>query len=346
MISVMVSPLVSVIVPVYNVSQYLERCVSSILEQTYSNIEVILVDDGSTDNSLSICREFEKRDSRVRVFAQNNRGPGSARNTGLNHAKGIYIAFVDSDDYVARTMIETLVSCSLEYNCDFVGAGVYLTDLCTGTTQLILHGKEYPYNIPIERNEILNILRTVHYGRNLLWYVCRNLFKKGLIDRITLRFSEENVIEDPLFNLEYLANANRAFLIEEPLYYYVQTPNSIMRKSGKKNYLRKLEDSSNLKIGIYKKYNIPGYEKSLADYNLNHTLTLLLSNLLELKEKEDLYSEVCALVESPMIRDAFKLGTLDSSTTLKSRVFRQLIRVKTTYICTLLIRIHQFLHRQ
>ena len=101
-------PLISVIVPVYNVEQYLKKCLDSVISQTYTNLEIILVDDGSTDNSLSICREFEKLDARVRVFSQNNRGPGSARNTGLNHAKGIYIAFVDSDDYLDKNIYKNL----------------------------------------------------------------------------------------------------------------------------------------------------------------------------------------------------------------------------------------------
>lgn len=109
-------PLVSVIVPVYNVEKYLVRCLDSIVGQTYRNLEIILVNDGSTDNSGEICRQYAERDARIRLFTQENQGLSAARNTGLDHMNGEYIVFVDSDDYISIHFVEIMLSKLLEYD--------------------------------------------------------------------------------------------------------------------------------------------------------------------------------------------------------------------------------------
>ena len=105
----MSTPLISVIVPVYNIENYLERCVNSIREQTYNNLEILLVDDGSTDSSGALCDRFAEADERIRVFHKENGGSSSARNLGIAEAKGEYLGFVDSDDYISANMYELLV---------------------------------------------------------------------------------------------------------------------------------------------------------------------------------------------------------------------------------------------
>lgn len=111
---------ISVIVPVYNASEYLEDCVSSILKQTYKNLEVILVDDGSTDDSLKVCKDIQLKDERVKVVHQNNAGPGAARNKGIDESTGEYVAFVDSDDYIDTEMYKTLMDLMQKYQADLV----------------------------------------------------------------------------------------------------------------------------------------------------------------------------------------------------------------------------------
>ena len=114
------NPLVSIIVPVYNVEEYLEECVNSIISQTYTNIEIILVDDGSTDNSGELCDKYSLRDNRIEVIHKVNGGISDARNVGAKSAKGKYIYFIDSDDYIVSEAIDELVSVALRDNSDIV----------------------------------------------------------------------------------------------------------------------------------------------------------------------------------------------------------------------------------
>lgn len=337
--------LISIIVPVYNAAHYLDKCISSLMEQTHQNLEIILINDGSTDNSLEICRKYADMDSRIQVLTQANKGPSAARNAGLDAAKGEFVGFVDSDDYITPHMMETLLAAVLQYDTDFAGGGYYSVNPDTGVCTTALHGN-YPFDTPIDHAQILEILRTIHAQNsgNLLWFTWRNLYRRSILEEVGLRFFEGNVIEDPLFNLEYLLNARSMVLLREPLYYYVQTPNSIIRRPGKKNYLRKLEDSHNLKMAVFEKYGIDGYRKSMADYTLNHTLNLLIANLMSLKE--GLYQEVLSIVRSPMIRDGFEKGTLYQNNTALQKLVKFLIRHKASAICVALIKLYQFLRNR
>ena len=114
------SELISVIVPVYNVEKYLDKCIQSILGQTYSNIELLLIDDGSTDSSGAICDKYVTQDSRVRVFHKSNEGVSAARNWGLDNAKGEWIAFVDADDWIDSDMYERMYNAAVQNQTDMV----------------------------------------------------------------------------------------------------------------------------------------------------------------------------------------------------------------------------------
>ena len=117
--------LVSVIVPVYNVEKYLKKCVDSILSQSYQNIEVILINDGSLDGSGEICEAYAKKDERIKYITQNNSGLGKTRNRGIEEASGKYLLFVDSDDYIENTMIEKLYHNITESHADVASCGIY-----------------------------------------------------------------------------------------------------------------------------------------------------------------------------------------------------------------------------
>ena len=127
------SDLISVIVPVYNASKYLDQCIESILTQTYKKLEIILIDDGSTDSSREICMNYRKRDTRIHFISQKNGGSVAARKAGIEAANGKFIGFVDSDDYIEPNMFENLYSKIKEFNVDFVHSGMILDQIriCT-----------------------------------------------------------------------------------------------------------------------------------------------------------------------------------------------------------------------
>lgn len=117
---------VTVIVPVYNVEKYLDRCVKSIVRQTYKDLEIILIDDGSPDRCPEMCDAWKLKDSRIKVIHKKNAGLGYARNTGIDNATGKYLCFVDSDDYIAPDTIEKAYYCAVQYNADIVSYGYYV----------------------------------------------------------------------------------------------------------------------------------------------------------------------------------------------------------------------------
>ncbi len=218
-------PKVSIIVPVYNVEKYLRRCIDSILRQTLTDIEVILVDDGSFDSSGKICEEYARKDSRLRVIHQKNAGVAVARNTGLDIASGDYIAFVDSDDYIEPNMYQSMMQVANQYDCDVVlcdcvkehgnQTEVYTHDIRAGYyTEKQLEEEYYSHLLMMEDVEypatISNWL--------LLWKSTLNVpemrYKPGI------RYSE-----DLLFGAQLMFQAKSFYYMKgETYYHYVMNP--------------------------------------------------------------------------------------------------------------------------
>lgn len=198
--------MVSVIIPVYNAEKFLSRCVSSVLEQSYSDFEIVLVDDGSADNSSEICRYFAEKDSRVVAVCQNNSGVSAARNLGLKIAKGEFIAFVDSDDYVEKDWLKMLVDKITANEADVAVCGIKNDESernlsCTDTAMCT-------------KNELLALL----LESGLLNSVFNKLYRREFISggfRGGIKFGE-----DLLFNLEYFQRINKIAIVPKALYFY------------------------------------------------------------------------------------------------------------------------------
>ena len=212
-------PLISVIVPVYKVENYLDCCVQSIVNQTYSNLEILLIDDGSPDASGAMCDTWAEKDSRIRVIHQENAGGGAARNAGLDAARGERIAFVDSDDYIAPDCYQYLHTLLEEgadiAECDFVETE--RNDAVFGTD-----AGEISFYTPLEAMRC-HIRDTAF--RQLIW---NKLYRRDLLVDHQIQFtSEVRWAEDLVFNMQYLEYANVLVSIPEAGYYYVQNPQSI-----------------------------------------------------------------------------------------------------------------------
>ena len=196
------SPLASVIVPVYNVSPYLSECAASICGQTYSNLEIILVDDGSSDGSGALCDELAEKDPRVQVIHQENRGVSAARNAGLNAASGTYIYFVDGDDWVGETLVEETAAVMERGGYDCCTWGHTLED---GESVYFGRRREIVFRFPAEEEKRRFLCRWVVPCR-LDWSVCNRVFRREIIQRNGLRFAEEQALfEDLDFSFRYLA---------------------------------------------------------------------------------------------------------------------------------------------
>lgn len=217
------NPEISIIMPIYNTEKYLSKSIESLINQTFTNIEIILVNDGSVDNSYKICKEFENKDKRVKLITKENGGQGSARNRGLEIARGKCIAFIDSDDYIEATMYEKMYNTMLEYDCDIVACQVNMIDedrnIISSTPNISEHGN-------IESGEDA-IKRYLKYGR---WGPCDKLYKREVIDNV--RFIENrSCSEDHSVMIPILNNTNKMVTIEDYLYNYLvrqgSTTNSI-----------------------------------------------------------------------------------------------------------------------
>lgn len=228
--------LISIIVPVYNVEKYLARCIDSIINQTYKNFEIILVDDGSKDKSNQICDEFSKKDCRVKVIHKKNEGVSAARNEGLKQSKGKYISFVDADDWIEKNFLFEMYSELKKYNVDYITCGYnrvyenHIEILNNNLTEELVSANEY----------IIKILNVQNgYG-----FAHMKLISKEAIGNI--RFNTNiSVGEDALFNIQLCKKINKFLIYNKALYNYYFNPNSVVRNYDE-NYCNKYLKSMKL----------------------------------------------------------------------------------------------------
>lgn len=213
--------LISIIVPVYNVETYLRKCIDSLINQTLTNIEIILVNDGSTDKSGEICDEYKIKDDRIKVIHKENGGLSDARNKGLEIAKGEYLVFIDSDDWIDRCMIEKLYNLSIKYNADIVQGDyvkVYSDDYI-----IISDINEIEIN-SYNSEQALELLYSEKYVKTVVTW--NKLYKRTLFNGI--RFPKGKLHEDEFTTYKLLHKANIVVDTNIPIYYYRQRAGSIM----------------------------------------------------------------------------------------------------------------------
>ncbi len=219
--------LISVIVPVYNVEKYLSNCLDSIINQTYKNLEIILIDDGSTDKSSNICDKYAKKDRRIKVIHKENGGLSDARNKGLDIASGKFISFVDSDDYINIHMIEDLYNAITINNTKIAMCKIKITKK-TDENIKIKHMKLN--NIILTDNEIYD--RLYNGSQAEMTTACNKLYKKNIFNNIRYPIGESNE-DDAILHL-ILDKTKKISYIDNTYYYYYQRNESIMHKKNPK----------------------------------------------------------------------------------------------------------------
>lgn len=325
---------ISIIVPVYNAEKQIKKCIESLISQTYYDIEIILVDDGSKDSSLAICDDFAVLDNRVRVFHKANGGVSSARNYGLAEAKAKYIQFVDSDDHLEPDACKKLLE-EIEYaKTELVVCG-YFKHTPNETRSIIYKGKTYDEFVDLER-DFINL-----YPKLFFNYIWNKLYIR---EKITFRFDEEvSYGEDFIFNMNYLKNINRISVIEAPLYHYYFMDNSLATSYNSK----KIIDSDrmyNYSVDFAMKLS---RELSLIEIinkqHFNRGLILMkqIVNSSNLSENQK-QSEIKKIIET----DSFRKSLRHNNKSIKNLIIAKLIALRLYRMLYFLFKIKRYADRK
>ena len=237
-------PTVSIIVPVYNAQKTLRRCIDSVLNQIFSDFELLLVDDGSQDESGEICDSYAFRDERVKVFHNENSGVSAARNFALDQARGEYLQFLDSDDWITSDATQQLIRVAGKHDCDMV-----ISDFYRVINERVSVKGDIEESTVMNREEfaahMLENPADFYYG--VLW---NKLYRRSIVEANALRMNPNiSWCEDFLFNLEYIRYANRFYALNVPIYYYVKTKGSLVSQG------RNILTTVQMKTTVFEYYN-------------------------------------------------------------------------------------------
>ncbi len=279
-------PKVSVIVPVYNVEKYIKNCLESLVNQTLKDIEIIIVNDGSTDSSKSIIYEYIEKYNNIVYLEKENGGLSDARNYGLNYAKGEYIAFLDSDDYADISIYEKMYNKAIEENSDYVECDFYwaypknskdnLPSKSKSNTD-VKHEGSFS-KLKLDNGYIYKNKREMMiYGRVVAW---NKLIKRGII---TEKFPVSLNYEDVEFFYKLIPNVNKFSFVKEPLIYYIQRENSIVNKQDYRT--GQIFNVFNNVFDYYKKNNL--YDEYKEELEYSYTRILLCSSLKRMAKIKD-----------------------------------------------------------
>lgn len=278
--------LITVIVPIYNGEKTIERCVNSILEQTYGEIQIVLVNDGSSDNTDSICRKFQEHNSQIKYICIPNGGVAEARNRGLEEADGEFIAFVDADDYLSPNMYKNLIDKILETKADLVICGY--TNIDENGKMEVVYGNK----TVVGKDDVLEYLAD-NFNEGAISSPCNKLYKRKLI---TEKFPKQvSLGEDLLFNVRYIKNVNSIAICEDTSYQYLRYGENSLTLSYKAHYFDDMckicqeAKSVLLEYGVKEQRILPIYYK-LIYYTLHFmVMDLEKSGVQIAKERMDYY---------------------------------------------------------
>lgn len=266
--------MISVIVPVYNVEQYLDKCVESIVNQTYKDLEIILVDDGSPDNCPAMCDKWAKKDSRIKVIHKKNGGLSSARNAGLDIAEGDYITFVDSDDTIDLVMYDTMFNL-FDKNVDMVMCGHQKIDVGTAPQKCIVDNVDA---VMLEEDAIAEEI----FG-NLNNSSCNKIYRMSTLAKLRFQYGIFHG-EDLIFNLQFIKNCKAVVKCNYNFYHYYTRNGSITRSDFNSNKFKEIE-SKDIALEIIKE-NFPNQINNAKKYCFRARMNVIRSIYMAGKESE------------------------------------------------------------
>lgn len=275
-------PEISVIVPVYNVEKELNRCLDSILSQTYRDFELLLIDDGSADRSGEICDEYERMDNRISVFHQTNSGVAAARNTGIKNSRGAYLVFIDSDDHVDPEMLRKLYDAVKTADADLAICNYYER---SADGSFIERRHRFKDGTVLDRKGIEDDLYKALYRTSAtvgLFSMCNKMFKKSIIDHDKILVRESmSYGEDLVFFVTYLHESQRVVFLEDLLYYYEMTQDGLF-KSYRRNVIDDLLVNYDVLTELTRTENATDEDRVITDVKywreINRQLNAIVKN--------------------------------------------------------------------
>ena len=347
----MSQPKVSIIVPVYNVQEYLDRCINSLKNQSLTDIEIILVDDSSTDSSLEICKRSADEDLRIKVIHKVNEGAGLARNEALKVATGEYIGFLDSDDYVEVDMFKTLYEKAIKYNSDLVMSGVLFVDGNMFKESGERVRKTYfEKDTHFETEEELKKLKMgivgatpqdaddSKYGMSI-W---KNLFKSEIIKKNNIIFESEREIlsEDAIFMIDYISCIDKATGINEAFYNYCRKEDSISKSYKKDRFEKSLVFVNEVEKRFKKDIKSEEYQIYIYRFWQAMCRVLCSQEIMYAKDNNVKYANlkkrlkvICTHDLTKRALKSYPIGTLP----LKQRVFAYAMKYRLYFVLKVLV---------
>lgn len=311
----------SIIIPVYNCEKYLDRCIDSIINQEYKNLEIIFVNDGSTDNSLKILKEFAKKDKRIIIINQKNQGALIARNKGIDIATGDYISFVDSDDWISKNMYEKLYFYIVKYNSPDIIRFDYFTNSLNNKSEKLFLDREYPVLFDSKnRIEIYDMLVS-SYNLNRLW---QGIYKRELFIN-NLVYEKVTAGNDYYQMLLLIDKTNNILFTNEYLYYYCINHNSITKTHNVNRIgdnIKSVFYVNNNVLEFLKKWNV--YSKKYVINIAVSSITYFMHNLSKIKDKED-FNNLCNICYNDNNFNNL-MSCIDKSDIVEKNLLKQILK--------------------
>lgn len=289
---------VSVIIPVYNTKKYLEKCLDSIVNQTLRDIEILCVNDGSTDGSGYILEMYAEKDSRIKIINKENGGLVAARKTGVCAAQGTYVGYVDSDDWIEPDMYEKLYEFVEKHNADMVSCGYFLEGNYTSIHLDTVEGGLYDKKKIVDlRNNLIYCPEKRETG--LRGSLCCKLFRREMLQTVQLEVPEEiTMAEDKMCLLHYMLHCNSVYVLKEPLYHWCIHSESMSHKADT-SYLLKVNEVYKYLVTLYQHENFTEKMRAQAELYITELLVLGINNRLGFQHKNLLRIDPYWLDEIP-----------------------------------------------
>lgn len=346
--------LISVILPTYNVKDYIEECVGSLIGQTYKDVEILIVNDGSTDGTAELCDEIARQDSRIRVFHKENGGTHTARNMGIREAKGDYIMFLDPDDWLDTDTFSQLVPLLEEHQLDVVRFG-YVREF--GNHSALKPNTFLPEDVCIGEDcrkicrQTIGLIgeELVHpENMNFLASACFCLYRRSVIteNRLELpNIHEIATFSDGLFNIRFLRKAKRFLYVDKPFYHYRKTNTASASVNYRKDFLERQLHLLEMIRQIAEDEKDAAFIEAYRSRVIYNTLELCLNALVGTRSEKEKYAEVRQILNSPEHRRCFKKVNLGGYP-LVWRVYFLFAKLHWTIPVFVMTKIIQFIQKR